>query len=74
MGINRDSRHKKRATGGRMPVHKKKRAFEMGRQPAQTKLHPEKRVRSIRVRGGNFKYRALRLNEGNFNWASEGIT
>ena len=28
----------------------------------------------IRVRGGNYKFRALRLNEGNFNWASEGIT
>jgi len=31
MGISRDSRHKRRATGGRMPVHKKKRAFEKGR-------------------------------------------
>ena len=28
MGINRDSRHKRRSTGGRMPIHKKKRAFE----------------------------------------------
>jgi small subunit ribosomal protein S8e len=27
MGINRDSRHKRRLTGGRMPIHKKKRAF-----------------------------------------------
>ena len=25
MGISRDSRHKRRATGGRMPIHKKKR-------------------------------------------------
>ena len=24
MGISRDSRHKRRATGGRMPIHKKK--------------------------------------------------
>ena len=31
MGISRDSRHKRRLTGGRMPVHKKKRAFEKGR-------------------------------------------
>lgn len=29
MGISRDSRHKKRKTGGRMPIHKKKRAYEM---------------------------------------------
>ena len=38
MGINRDSRHKRRATGGRMPVHQKKRNFEMGRPAALTKL------------------------------------
>ena len=67
MGINRDSRHKRRLTGGRMPIHKKKRAFEKARQPANTKLG-EKRVRSVRVMGGNLKRRALRMNEGNFNW------
>ena len=44
----------------------------MGRVPASTKLG-EKRVCTVRVRGGNYKYRALRLNEGNFNWASEGV-
>lgn len=65
MGIGRDSRHKRRATGGRMPIHKKKRAFEKGRQVSMTKLvSGEKRVRRIRVRGGNFKFRALRLFEG----------
>ncbi|KAM3140753.1 hypothetical protein pb186bvf_007158 [Paramecium bursaria] len=75
MGISRDSRHKRRLTGGRMPVHKKKRAFEKGRQPAMTKLQSgEKRIRRVRVRGGSFKFRALRLNEGNFAWASEGAT
>ena len=40
--------------------------------PANTKLG-ESRIRPLRVRGGNMKFRALRLNEGNFNWASEGI-
>jgi small subunit ribosomal protein S8e len=44
------------------------------RPPAKTKLHAEKRIRIIRVRGGNTKFRALRLNGGNFSWASEGIT
>ncbi|CAK86159.1 unnamed protein product (macronuclear) [Paramecium tetraurelia] len=74
MGISRDSRHKRRLTGGRMPIHKKKRAFEKGRQAAMTKLvSGEKRVRRLRVRGGNFKFRALRLSEGNFSWASEGV-
>jgi len=72
MGISRDSRHKRRSTGGRMPIHQKKRQFELGRVPANTKLG-ERRIRPLRVRGGNMKFRALRLNEGNFNWASEGI-
>ena len=75
MGINRDSRHKRRLTGGRMPIHKKKRAFEKARPVANTKLVPDQsRVRRVRVRGGNFKFRALRLKEGNFNWASEAVT
>ncbi len=44
----------------------------MGRVPANTKLG-DRRIRPLRVRGGNMKYRALRLNEGNFNWSSEGV-
>ena len=75
MGINRDSRHKRRLTGGRMPIHKKKRAFEKARPVSNTKLVPDAaRIRRVRVRGGNFKFRALRLKEGNFNWASEAVT
>jgi len=73
MGINRDSRHKRRATGGRMPVHQKKRKFEMGRPAAMTKLG-QKRVRPVRSRGGNYKFRALRIDSGNFSWGSEAIT
>ena len=73
MGINRDSRHKRRATGGRMPIHQKKRKFEMGRPAANTKLGVP-RVRPIRTRGGNFKYRALKLDSGNFSWGSEAVT
>jgi small subunit ribosomal protein S8e len=72
MGISRDSRHKRRLTGGRMPIHKKKRQFESGRPSANTKLD-SKRVRRIRVRGGNYKFRALRLDAGNFTWGSEQI-
>ena len=75
MGINRDSRHKRRLTGGRMPVHKKKRAFEKARPVSNTKLVSDaSRIRRVRVRGGNFKFRALRLKEGNFNWASEATS
>ena len=75
MGISRDSRHKRRLTGGRMPIHQKKRAFEKARPVSNTKLVNDKaRIRRVRVRGGNYKFRALRLKEGNFNWASEGMT
>eukprot|EP00401_Gymnodinium_catenatum_P031579 CAMPEP_0117488328 /NCGR_PEP_ID=MMETSP0784-20121206/16461_1 /TAXON_ID=39447 /ORGANISM="" /LENGTH=234 /DNA_ID=CAMNT_0005283017 /DNA_START=98 /DNA_END=798 /DNA_ORIENTATION=- len=70
MGIARDSRHKHRKTGGRRNIHQKKRKFEMGRPPAMTKLGA-KRVRPVRCRGGNMKYRALRLDSGNYAWGSE---
>eukprot|EP00929_Paragymnodinium_shiwhaense_P002106 TRINITY_DN1022_c0_g1_i4.p2 TRINITY_DN1022_c0_g1~~TRINITY_DN1022_c0_g1_i4.p2 ORF type:complete len:206 (-),score=69.38 TRINITY_DN1022_c0_g1_i4:45-662(-) len=73
MGIARDSRHKHRKTGGRRNLHQKKRKFEMGRPPAMTKLGA-KRVRPVRCRGGNMKYRALRLDSGNYAWGSENCT
>jgi len=73
MGISRDGRHKRRATGGRMPCHQKKRQFECGKPAANTKL-AAKRIRLVRKRGGDFKHRALRLNMGNFMWQSEGVT
>jgi len=73
MGITRDSRHKHRLTGGRVNVHKKKRQYEMGRPSAMTKLG-HKRVRVVRARGGNLKFRALRLDAGNFAWGSENTT
>ena len=73
MGINRDSRHKRRSTGGRMPIHQKKRKFEMGREASMTKLGA-KRVRPVRGRGNNLKFRALRIDSGNFSWGSEAVT
>jgi small subunit ribosomal protein S8e len=38
-----------------------------------TKLGP-KSVHTVRCRGGNMKYRAMRLETGNFAWGSEVIT
>ncbi|GBE81327.1 40S ribosomal protein S8 [Sparassis latifolia] len=73
MGISRSSRHKRSASGAQRPHYRKKRKFELGRQPASTKLGP-KRIHTVRVRGGNLKYRALRLDSGNFAWASEHVT
>merc|ERR1712232_454520 len=73
MGLSRDSQHKRRLTGGKKPHHHKKRKHEMGRQMAMTKIGA-KRIHKIRVRGGNTKFRALRLDTGNFSWGSEVCT
>merc|ERR1719389_1447127 len=73
MSISRNSRHKRRSTGGRMPIHKKKRKFEMGRVPTMTKLGAKKTI-NIRGRGNNIKRRALRIDAGNFSWGSEAMT
>jgi len=73
MGISRDSRHKRSASGAKRAYYRKKRSFEKGRQPANTRIGP-KRVHLVRTRGGNRKFRALRLDTGNFSWGSEAIT
>jgi len=73
MGISRDSRHKRRATGGRRNIHQKKRKYEMGRPAADTKMG-QKRVHVVRARGGNLKFRAMRLDGGNFAWGTEATT
>merc|ERR1719278_1065595 len=72
MSISRNSRHKRRATGGRMSIHKKKRKFEMGRVPTMTKLGARKTI-NVRGRGNNVKRRALRIDHGNFAWGSEAM-
>eukprot|EP00953_Heterococcus_sp_UTEX-ZZ885_P032413 16939-Heterococcus_DN1.PRE.1 len=130
-GISRDSRHKRRETGGKRCQVRKKRKFELGRPAANTKMGPT-RVREhsrqrdctvcsylrvsckarfcsvlkaaasatahsttsfaavladsslldyiimydvqVRCRGGNLKFRALRLETGNYSWGSEVAT
>jgi len=56
-----------------MPVHKKKRQFEMGSMATMTKLG-QRKVTSVRGRGGNNKHRALRIDNGCFSWGSEAIS
>merc|ERR1712002_355303 len=73
MGISRDRWHKRRKTGGRCPPIRKKRKFELGRPPANTKIGA-KRIHLVRCMGGNIKRRALRLDSGNFSWGSEHTT
>ena len=62
MGISRDHWHKRRATGGKRCPLRKKRKFEMARPAAMTKLGAQ-RIHTVRVRGGNKKFRALRLDQ-----------
>lgn len=45
----------------------------MGRMATNTKLGPRK-VTEVRVRGGNIKHRALRIQEGTFSWGSEAVS
>ncbi|KAJ2906266.1 40S ribosomal protein S8-B [Zalerion maritima] len=73
MGLTRDTRHKRSASGAKRAFYRKKRAFEKARQEANTRIGP-KRVHVVRTRGGNHKYRALRIDNGNFAWGSEGCT
>uniref|UniRef100_A0A9R1SRV8 40S ribosomal protein S8 n=2 Tax=Cyprinus carpio TaxID=7962 RepID=A0A9R1SRV8_CYPCA len=71
--IFRDHWHKRSKTGGkRKPCHKK-RKYELGRPPANSKIGP-RRIHTVRVRGGNKKHRALRLDSGNFAWGFECCT
>merc|ERR1712042_260914 len=72
MGISQAKWHKKRKTGGKRPTYKKKRKYELGRPASMTKIGGY-RVHLVRVRGGNIKRRALRLDTGNFSWGSEAI-
>mmetsp|Transcript_9341 Transcript_9341/g.13630 ORF Transcript_9341/g.13630 Transcript_9341/m.13630 type:complete len:202 (+) Transcript_9341:114-719(+) len=73
MGITREGTHKRRETGGRRAKFRKKRKFELGRPAAMTKIG-EKRIHTVRGRGGNLKFRALRLDSGNFSWGTEVTT
>merc|ERR1712054_406839 len=73
MGISRSSQHKRRLTGGKKTIPFKKRKHALGRPMASTRIGI-KRIRTIRVRGGATKYRALRLDTGNFSWGSEVCT
>jgi small subunit ribosomal protein S8e len=46
----------------------------MGRPTSATKLAQTKVVKTIRVRGGNKKFRALKLTSGNFVWKTQNMS
>ncbi|HEW93475.1 30S ribosomal protein S8e [Candidatus Geothermarchaeota archaeon] len=51
--------HKRKKTGGRRYIWRKKRKYERGGEPTETILGPE-RIRVDMVKGGNIKVRLLR--------------
>jgi small subunit ribosomal protein S8e len=73
MGIVRSRLHKRKTSGGKTKIHRKRRVHELGRLPGNTKLGA-RRVTSVRARGGNYKVRGLRLDTGNFAWSTYAIS
>ncbi|CAO2586443.1 40S ribosomal protein S8 [Lemmus lemmus] len=73
MGISQDNWHKHRKTGGKRKPYHKKQKYEQGWPVANTKIGP-RCIHKVSMRGGNKKYRAIRLDVGNFSWGSECCT
>ncbi|CAD25117.1 ECU02_0880 [Encephalitozoon cuniculi GB-M1] len=71
MGINHRGDHKRRKTGAKAVISRKKRNNRAGSQPSSTKIG-ERKVTPVRVRGGNRKYKALRLDMGHFKFITTG--
>ncbi len=59
MGIVHWDLHKKKKTGGRRRIWRKKRKYELGRFPAETLLG-DRKLKVVRAKGGNIKLRLLR--------------
>ncbi|KAK0073995.1 hypothetical protein PV325_008910, partial [Microctonus aethiopoides] len=70
--IPRDHWHKRRVTGGKRKPLRKKKKSELSRSAANTKLGAQ-RIHTVRIRGGNKEYRALRLDTmkatTSYHWA-----
>ena len=58
------SRPKRKSTGGRYIAYRKKKQYELGREPSFTKLG-KKRIQVIRIMGANRKLRMLSADTAN---------
>merc|ERR1711918_253169 len=74
MSNNRGSLNKKNKRGGRRKKFRKSKKYELSRIPSNTKLSKNNYIKKIRTRGGNYKFRALRLNYGSFTWRNIGLS
>ena len=66
-------RSRRLATGARVRFSRKKRLYEMGRPPAETVVGP-RRLKIVRVRGGNQKIKAYIADTVNVSDQSTGKT
>lgn len=73
MGLTRSGKHKRLNTGGKRTAKMTKRLHSIARQASNTRIGDTK-VKQLRVRGGRYKMRALRLNSGNFTLRTHGRT
>ena len=69
MSVWHGDQHKRKDSGGRKTVNRKKRRYEKGFFPAETALGKQK-SKSIRKHGGIEKVRLLAVNQANISDAS----
>lgn len=73
MGLSGSNRHKRTKTGAKKSKHCKKRKFHLARQPSNTKIG-ELKIQKVRARGGNIKFRALKVDSGVFTLKDKQIS
>ncbi len=64
---------KRKITGGRRKPHRKRRKYEMHREPTETKLGEETR-KIIRTKGGGEKVRAVKVLYANVTDKNKNVT
>ncbi|MCW3135752.1 MAG: 30S ribosomal protein S8e [Canidatus Methanoxibalbensis ujae] len=67
-------RSRRKPSGGRYHRYRKKRKFEMGREPANTMIGDQIKQKIVRCRGGNTKVKLLECNFANVSDPRSGIT
>ncbi|WP_290900641.1 30S ribosomal protein S8e [Ferroglobus sp.] len=64
-------RSRRKPTGGLYKPHRKKRKYELGREPVETHVG-ERKIKKVRVRGGNYKIKLFADKYANVYVPSEG--
>ncbi|WP_423792521.1 30S ribosomal protein S8e [Methanocaldococcus indicus] len=56
---------RRKPTGGLYRLARKKRKYEMGREPIETHISEDRKIKKVRTRGGNLKVKVVRTNYAN---------